>query len=73
MSMIVADDSFEYVSEPNSPNPTGMAVLIFRPSNEGFPDTLRVGDVVQFRHFKVHVHVTGSKLSYSCPLFSFCV
>jgi hypothetical protein len=50
---VVVDDSLEGRSDFNSPHPTGLTVAIFKKSPDQFPAVKSIGDIVQFRHFKV--------------------
>lgn len=53
MNLIVIDDSFEGNADLSTQNPAGLSVNIFKPSPDEFPAVKQVGDIVQFRHFKV--------------------
>lgn len=53
MNLVVIDDSFEGRADLCTQNPAGMSVMIFKPSENEFPAVKQVGDIVQFRHFKV--------------------
>lgn len=53
MNMVVVDDSFEGRPDLNTPNPAGLSVVIFKKSLEEFPAVQSIGDIVQFRHFRV--------------------
>ena len=53
MSLTVLDDSFEGRADLSSPCPSGMTVMIFRPNLGEFPAVQQIGDIVQFRHFRV--------------------
>lgn len=55
MSLVVIDDSFEGRADLGTQNPAGMSVMIFKPTEDGFPAVKQVGDIVQFRHFKVNL------------------
>lgn len=54
MNLVVIDDSFEGRADLCTQNPAGMSVMIFKPSENEFPAVKQVGDIVQFRHFRVH-------------------
>jgi hypothetical protein len=53
MTLVVVDDSFEGRADLSTQNPAGMSVVIFNPTESEFPAVKQVGDIVQFRHFKV--------------------
>lgn len=53
MNLVVIDDSFEGRADLCTQNPAGMSVMIFKPSENEFPAVKQIGDIVQFRHFKV--------------------
>lgn len=54
MNLVVIDDSFEGRADLCTQNPAGMSVMIFKPSENEFPAVKQVGDIIQFRHFRVH-------------------
>ena len=53
MTLIVIDDSFEGRADLSTQNPAGLSVNIFKKNQHEFPAVKQVGDIVQFRHFKV--------------------
>lgn len=53
MNLIVLDDSFEGRADLGTQNPAGLSVMIFKKELHEFPAVKQVGDIVQFRHFKV--------------------
>lgn len=53
MNLLVIDDSFEGRADLCTQNPAGMSVMIFKPAENEFPAVKQVGDIIQFRHFKV--------------------
>lgn len=53
MNLIVIDDSFENRPDLQSSSPSGLQVMMFKKSIEEFPAVTAIGDIVQFRHFKV--------------------
>ena len=57
MNMVVVDDSFEGRPDLNTPNPAGLSVVIFKKSLEEFPAVQSIGDIVQFRHFRVKIKI----------------
>ena len=57
MNLIVIDDSFEGKADLNTQNPAGLSINIFKPSPTDFPAVKQVGDIVQFRHFRVRERV----------------
>lgn len=53
MNLIVIDDSFEGKADLSTQNPTGLSVNIFKKNPNEFPAIKNVGDIIQFRHFRV--------------------
>ena len=53
LNLVVVDDSLQGRSDFDSPHPAGLTVAIFKKSPEDFPAVKDIGDIVQFRHFKV--------------------
>lgn len=53
MTLVVIDDSFEGRADLSTQNPAGLSVNIFKKNPNEFPAVKQVGDIVQFRHFKV--------------------
>ena len=69
MNLVVIDDSFEGRADLSTQNPAGLSVNIFKQNPNEFPAVKQVGDIVQFRHFKVNI-VSFSLFINSC-LFLF--
>lgn len=67
MNLVVIDDSFEGRADLSSQNPAGLSVNIFKKSPNEFPAVEQVGDIVQFRHFKVpYIYRNMFLIEFSC-------
>ena len=53
MNLVVIDDSFEGRADLSTQNPAGLSVNIFKKDPNELPAAKQIGDIVQFRHFKV--------------------
>lgn len=54
MNIVVLDDSFEGRADLATQFPAGLSVMIFKEQANEFPAVKQIGDIVQFRHFKVN-------------------
>ena len=68
MNLVVIDDSFEGRADLSTQNPAGLSVNIFKQNPNEFPAVKQVGDIVQFRHFKVNI-VSFSLFIKSCLFY----
>lgn len=66
MNMVVLDDSFEGRADLGTQNPAGLSVMVFKEQVDQFPAVKQVGDIVQFRHFRVLLIYNYYVINNSC-------
>lgn len=65
MTLVVIDDSFEGRADLSTQNPAGMSVNIFKKDPNEFPAVKQIGDIVQFRHFRVKLQFVEILIFFS--------